>query len=240
MAQHVALNFETHSTKRVITDRGTEFGDNVMFTPVFPHEFRQVQASYPIVFIREIQSERYRPVALFGLQKDENLYLNGKEWDAAYIPLAVRMPPFTIGRGSNKELSVSIDLQHPRVNEELGEELFYGNGEHTPFLTQVSELLLEIHQAEQALPLFCALLDEMQLIEPFTLEITLNDGTSGKLAGYHTIAEEKLRELEGTDLERLHSSGYLMPSFMIIASLAQLTGLIERRNATLLEVEKDL
>ncbi len=233
MTQNVALNFETHSAKRIITDHGREFGDNVMFAPVFPHEFRQVQASYPIVFIREGKSEKFRPVALFGLEKDENLYLKGSFWDANYIPLAVRMPPFTIGRGPNKELSVNVDLQHPRVSERLGEELFYSNGEHTPFLTQVTELLLEIHHSEQALPLYCALLDEMQLIEPFTLEITLIDGTSGKLAGYHTIAEEKLRELEGNDLERLQGSGYLMPTFMIVASLAQLGGLIERRNASL-------
>lgn len=231
MAHHVALNFETHLHKRVITERSSEYGDNVMFAPVFPHEFRQVQANYPIVFIRESKSERYRPVALFGLQKDENLFLRENKWDAIYLPLAIRMSPFTIGRGPNKDLSVSIDIQHPRVNEEVGEELFYSNGEHTPFLVQVSEMLAEIHHAEQALPLYCAVLDELDLIEPFSLEITLIDGTSGKLGGYHTIAEDKLRELNHVNLERLHSTDYLMPTFMIVASTAQFGRLIERRNA---------
>lgn len=233
MAKHVALNFENHSSLRVITDRSSEFGDNRMLAPVFPHEFRQVQANFPIVFVNEPQSERYRPVALFGLEANENLFLSNSTWEATYLPLSVRMPPFSIGRGVGNRLTVNIDKEHPRVNETRGEELFYSDGEHTPFLTQVSELLMEVHRAAEILPSFCAFLDEMQLIEPFTLEIKLSDGSEGKLEGYYTVDEQKLQKLRGADLEKLNDANYLMPTFMIVASLAQLSGLIKRREALL-------
>ena len=233
MAQHVALNFENHSSVRIITERAAAYADDRMLAPVFPHEFRRVQAHYPIVFAVEPPSNRYRPVALFGLERNENLFLTNNSWADEYLPLAVRMPPFSIGRRADESLSVNIDVEHPRVNEVRGEELFYSNGDQTPFLAQVSEMLLEIHQAAQSLPAFTAILDEMNLIEPFTLEVTLDDGSEGKLVGYHTINEKKLQELGGVALEKLHVSNYLLPTFMIVASLAQLGDLIKRKNALL-------
>ncbi len=48
MTQHVLLNSVDHQHLRVITERGSQYGDNLWFSPTFPLEFRSVQAQYPI------------------------------------------------------------------------------------------------------------------------------------------------------------------------------------------------
>lgn len=229
MSKYVPLNFHEHSTLRVNTEHGVEFGENIMFAPVFPHEFRRVQADAPIVFIQEAQSTRIRPVALFGLEKGENLFLKGSKWDTQYIPISVRMSPFIIGRKGNSDLSVHIDLESNRVNYKFGEKLFDETGEQTEFLTHIVSLLYEIHESEERLPAFCAILKELNLIQPLTFQAVLDDGTEGELNGFSTIVEERLDELDGGSLYRLSGSGALMPIFMILASTVNFVELVKRK-----------
>ncbi|MBM3928969.1 MAG: SapC family protein, partial [Sphingomonadales bacterium] len=68
------------------------------------------------------------------------------------------------------------------------------------------------------------------LLEPFTIDITLDDGASHRLVGFHIIAEDRLRTLDATALGALHADGHLLPIFMAVASLAQLPALIARKN----------
>lgn len=229
MSQHVALNNVEHADLRVRTERTAELGDAVMSAPIFPHEFRNAQAHYPIVFAKDPATGGFRPVALFSLEEGSNLFLKGGGWDAPYIPLAMRMPPFLIGRGQS-DLSVHIDLDHPRVNKSEGEALFLGQGEQSDFLKETAAMLGEIHEAEQALPQFTGLLDELGLIEPFTLDVTLKDGSEGRLAGLFVIAEEALGALNDEQVLRLHNAQALPLIYMVIASLSQFGPLIERRN----------
>ncbi len=230
MARHVQLNPADHSGLRVQAGHGAGLGDNVMHAPVFPHEFRQLQAHYPIVFIEDCASGQLRPVALFGLETGDNLFLAGARWDAGYVPLAMRMKPFLIGR-SDAGVKVHIDLDHPRVSQTSGESLFLEGGGRSPFLDEMAGLLAQVHEAEQAIAGFSAMLRELALTEPFTLDVTLDSGEQGRLSGYHTIAEERLHTLEGETLGRLQASGFLQPVFMAVASLSRFEALIARRNA---------
>lgn len=237
MARHVQLNNIDHRNIRIRTERSEEFGDRIMAAPLFPHEFREAQAFFPIVFAKEPDSGRFRPMALFGLEEGENLFLGDGGFEAAYLPLSMRMQPFLIGftgpEGPGRGMEVHINLDHPRVNETEGEKLFLEHGGHTEFLQGIADLLGEVHAGEQNITPFSAMLNELDLIEPFSLDVTLNDGSRGRLAGYYTIAEEKLYALGGEDLERLQVSGMLQPLFMAVASLSQFLSLIERRNRRL-------
>lgn len=233
MPRHVSLNNVDHANLKVRTEYSAELGDAVMSSPVFPHEFRNVQAHYPIVFSKE-SSGRFRPIALFGLEQDSNLFLHGDEWDANYVPMAMRMPPFLIGfafPGSGEsQMEVHIDIDHPRVSETEGQPLFLPQGGQTDFLKQIAGMLTEIHHAETSVQSFSVILDELDLIEPFTLDVTLDDGTKGRLAGLYTIAEEKLYSLSADGLSRLQEHNFLLPIYMAVASISQFRSLIDRRN----------
>lgn len=230
MARHVPVNPGEHGDLKVRTARTAALGDAVMFAPVFPHEFRKVQAHYPIVFVNDADLGQVRPVALYGMEEGQNLFLTPSGWNAPYIPLATRMKPFLIGR-STAGLQVHLDVEDARVNTYEGEALFDADGGQTAFLSEIAGVLREVHEGEQSLAQFSALLNEFALIEPFTLDVTLNDGTMGRLAGYSTIAEEALQGLNAEALGRLNAAGILQPIFMAVASMSQLLGLIDRRNA---------
>ncbi|MBB5518478.1 SapC family protein [Amphiplicatus metriothermophilus] len=239
MARHVQLNNVDHANLRIRTERGEAFGDAVMSCPVFPRELRNVQAHYPIIFTKDPNLACFRPLALFGFEEGENLFLKGDVWDAPYVPLAMRMRPFLIGfssvegEGEGRRAEAHIDLDHPRVSETDGVRIFMEHGGHSPYLKEMLGILAEAHDGEQSIAGFSAMLEEFSLIEPFTLDITLNDGTTGRLSGYYTIAEEALYGLDASALGRLQAAGNLQPIYMAVASLSQFRSLIDRRNARL-------
>ena len=229
MSKTVLLNNVDHKDLRVITKRGSQFGDAVMSTITFPAEFRDLQAHYPIVFRKTNDGLSFEPIALFGFQEGENLFLGREGWEASYVPLLIERQPFLIGN-SNGELMMHIDLDNARVSMTEGEAVFLPHGGNTEFLERMNSVLLSIHQGLQSTPAFIAALMEHHLLESFVLDIELNDGSQNRLAGFYTINEDKMHSLGGVVLEQFNRAGYLQAIYMVIASLSNFRALIERKN----------
>lgn len=239
MTNFALLNIDDHQDLRVITDRAAKYGDNVMYAMTFPFEFRSIQAHYPIFFHRDDNGDYY-PVALFGFEEGENLFLNESGWNADYIPAMIRREPFLIGyQGSedqgdaDKARVMSIDLDHPRVSQDSGEALFRPLGGRTPYLEDAATLMEEIYGGYVHNKTFVAALEEHELIESVTVGITLNDGSQNQLLGFFAINEEKVEQLPGSVLEQFSQQKILMPLFMILASTGNVRNLIEFRNQRL-------
>jgi hypothetical protein len=233
MANHVLLTSEEHRALRIDPSRGADFGDAVMSCLIVPTEFRRVQNDYPILFRLTPQRDRFQALAMFGFEPGENLFLDGTRWDARYRPLALEIQPFLIGHpatpGGDKQ--IHLDLDSPRVaTGGEGVRVFDDVGRPTPYLERVAELLGELDLGWQATDGFFAALNRHELLEPLTLEITLDDGTTNRLVGYHGIAEERLQQLDAAALGELQAEGYLMPVFMAVASLANVAELIARKS----------
>ena len=227
MANSVLLNNIDHKDLRVVTARGAEYGDGVMSALTFPAEFRNIQAHYPIVFRKSTQGQ-FQPIALFGFEEKQNLFLKPGGWDAAYLPLMIERQPFLIGN-AHGELMMHVDLDSPRISRTAGEAIFLTHGGNTGFLEHMNRILLTIHQGLEATPPFVAALLELELLESFVLDVELGDGTQNRLAGFYVIHEERLGHLEAAALERLHARGHLQAIYMAIASLSNFRDLIERR-----------
>ena len=227
MAQQALLNNVQHKDLRIVTQHAARYGDDIMAAPTFPAEFRNIQAHYPIVFHRNEAGE-FVPLALFGIREKQNLFLGESGWEASYIPLMVERVPFLIGRGPNSEQVIHVDLDSPRVSRTEGERVFLEHGGNSEFLDRMSAMLATIHRGLAANQPFVAALVEHELLEPFALDIQFRDGAQHRLAGFHTIREEKLANLGADALGKLHLKGYLQAVFMVIASLAHLRDLIER------------
>ena len=230
MANHAPLNNVDHKHLRVVTTRGAAYGDAVMSALTFPAEFRDLQACYPIVFAQDGKGG-YDAVALLGFEQGENLFLGPNGWDAPTIPLTIERQPFMIGRGGD-ELAVHIDLDSPRVRAGgiEGEALFLTYGGTSEYLERITSVLRTIHDGLQASRAFVGALVELELIESFVLDVELDDGSQNRLAGFHTINEERLAALSADQLARLHRDGYLQAVYMAVASLAQFRNLIQRKN----------
>lgn len=233
MSNHAVLNPADHGELRIDTAASAELGDNVMACITVPAEFRSVQAHYPIVLRRDLATGKLEALALFGFETGENLFLRDSRWDATYRPLGMSIQPFLIGRPATPDGvgQVHVDLDHPRISANgEGVRVFDAEGNPTPFLEDIAAKLGDLDFAHRESGDFYAALDRYELAEPFTLEVTLDDGSKNSLVGYHTINEEKLTALDGDALADLMAGGHLLRIAMILASLSHFADLVARKN----------
>lgn len=234
MATIELLNNVDHLGVKVCTERSAALGDNQMFCLSFPAEFRTAQAYYPILFYKDSNTGQFMPVLLLGFQAGENLFLQSSGWQAGYIPLDMLRQPFTIGL-QNGERVIHLDTAHPRVNTEHGETLFLEFGGHSAYLQRIAAQLETLHHGITDAGQFSQQLLELELIESFVLDVTLNNGQQHSLHGFYTINEPRLAQLTAEQLLLLQQSGYLEAIYMMLASQSQFARLIGFKNQ-LLEV----
>lgn len=240
MTRHVLLNNIDHKNLKVITTRSADYGDDVMFAMTFPIEFRSVQAHYPIFFNKDASTGRFYPAALFGFKAQENLFLSESGWDAAYVPLVIARQPFLIGVQQfeedgvvKKQRVLHLDMDSPRINETEGEELFLEYGGNSAYLEYIASALETIHLGYESNLAFVDKLMDLKLLESFTLDIELNDGSKNQLLGFYTINENRLAELDGEALADLNSQGWLQAIYMVVASQSHIRTLIDKKNRQL-------
>ena len=236
MSNHQILNTADHADLRVHTGASADYGDAVMAALAVPDEFRKVQAHYPIVFRRDAQGGNFTALALFGFENGENLFLANDRWDAGYRPLAMDIQPFLFGRSADGsgDGQVHVDMDHARISTSgEGMRVFDDAGQASPYLETIAEKLGMLHAAFEASSAFFDALARHELLEPFTLEVPLSDGSKQSLVGFHIIDEARLRSLDTEALGMLHADGHLMPIFMAVASLSHFTDLIARKEAKL-------
>lgn len=232
MSRHVILDSASHLNLRVRTEASAELGDGIMTCLAVPAEFRRLATEFPIVFRHDPETDSFSAVALFGFEAGENLFLEEGQWDASRKPLALAIQPFLVGRPQGDGLvQVHIDLDHPRVStDDDGVRLFDDQGQPSPFVEEIATMLAALDEGYRESADFFAALDRYELFEPFSMDVTMDDGGQHRLVGYHLINEDKLNLLEPGALAELHSAGYLLPAFMAIASLGNLSKLVQRKN----------
>ena len=241
MSQHQALNNQAHQHVKVIDSLGAEYGDQIGFCHIFPMEFALAQGDFPLVIKGSIdQPEKLEIIALFGFQTQQNLFLDGNDWQADYLPLTIQRAPFLIGFEQTMEQGVPtqnpvvhIDMSHPKVSESEGESLFLEHGGNTEFLNQKTSVLLGILEGKQHADLLLEALKANDLLEPLTIDVTFDNNEQINLSGLMTINEEKLAELSPESTATLQQQGLLKPIYMMLASLTNIKKLIARRNQRL-------
>lgn len=234
MPNHALLNNIEHADLKV--RRGVDAGDRVNQVLVFPTEFGEVQREFPIFFRRDAAGA-FQAVALLGLEKNENLFLGEDGWQSRYVPAIQERGPFLIGLQEQKlqgethrEPMVLVDLEHPRVNKTEGEPLFLAQGGNAPYLERIAHILRVIHQgAEIAKDMFAAF-EQADLIEALNVEVKLSDAEQINLPGLHTISAPRLAALDGAVLEMLNKAGFLQAAFHVLASLPNVSRLIDIKN----------
>jgi len=231
----VLLNNVDHADLRVAIRAGAEFGDGVNQLPIFPSEFEAAQRSFPIIFRPE--GEGLQAHVLLGLDRDENLFLDGDRWTSGYVPAFQRRGPFSIAvspgtadDGEPAEPMIHIDLDDPRVGAEDGLPVFREHGGNAPLLNHMTGVLRTIYQGLETAPAIYAAWREAGLLRSMTLQISLDDDLTYDLPDLFIVDRQALADLSGEMLERLHRSGLLEGAFLAAASLGNVQRLIELKN----------
>src|SRR4249919_1719816 len=244
MARYELLNNVLHKDLRVTTRFGPEFGDDIGMVPAYPTEYAELQREYPIFFRRDKEGGEYQSVALLGFDRQENLFLGGGHWNAAYVPGAVAKGPFLIGfqernldGDSRREPVIHVDMDHPRVNLSEGAPVFMPQGGHSPYLEHIITVLSGIHDGTQAGKAMFAAFDSVGLIQPVRVEVNLDDQHRVNLAGLYGIDRDRLAALDAPSLHFLNQSGYLEGAFLVQSSMHNMRRLIAEKQRRLRQAE---
>ncbi|AUC89880.1 MAG: hypothetical protein CL600_10345 [Alteromonas sp.] len=242
MAHHVLLNNVEHKDVKIAQSYQHAFGHDQMCVPVFPVEVRHAQACYPLVFAKDAQ-ENFQMVALLGLEQNENLFLKDGEWNASYKPLLVEKGPFLIGRNtsnaeSGETLSIHIDMEDPRVIK--GEDgasdsvsVFLPHGGNSEYIDNIANVLSTIHESQAVHKEFIDAMTRYDLVESFVVDINLDGNGTNRLSGFYTVNEDKLNDLDAEALFALNQKGHLSTVFMMLASMSQLSKIVDMKKAVL-------
>jgi hypothetical protein len=233
--QEVVALAKTH---RVLLPKGSALPmtfRNMNPMPVSFTEFPIASHNYPLVFITGDQGKSFTPMLVTGLAAQQNLFVMwDNTWDRrAYVPAYVRRYPFCMTRVmvDGNEAPERVACVEKRAINDKGEKLFDDKGGATPEWEARQKLLFEYEADLTRTEEMCRLLVQHQLLEPFSMQATPNQGEPIQLTGMYRIAEEKLAQLDGAVLKDLAQKGVLGRIYAHLISLDNFQPLLARSAA---------
>lgn len=212
--QPVAVDRSEHRFVRLkvpVTDWSISAKMNSCFVAVT--EFGDAARDYPLVFVKAGQDDEGRPefapIAVMGLTPDSNLYLDGAQWRAGYMPAVLRLYPFCIGRLDAERFAVCVDVGWAGISGTEGERLFTDDGEFSPLLKDVQAQLEMLDREIQRTRLMCRRLRDLDLLQEARYDATLPDGSKLVVDGFYSVNDKKLNEIGDADVVDLHRTGVL-------------------------------
>ncbi len=232
MANIVAIKKEQHQKLKLANKRNLKHVAGQHIIPVTAAEFAKAASSFPVVIVKDPGSERYRSVAMLGLEAGENLFFTDDKWMGLYIPQSIGMAPFMLGVDPDKEktLTACIDLDSEFVGEDKDLALFDDKGEETEVLKNVQKSLGRIYENERMTEQFIKELVDNDLLQELELNINVVSGENKKLVGIFTINEEKIAKLADDKVLDFHKRGLFVPIHAMLGSLSQVNRLVQLRN----------
>lgn len=210
---------------------GTDYGfaSEVNSVPLTAVEFAPSAPHFPIVFAGD---EQLMPLAMLGLRNSESRFVDAQgHFDAPYVPAFLRRYPFVFSsQDEGRNFTLCIDESYAGCNQEnRGERLFDADGERTTYLNRVLEFLKEYQVQFARTQAFCKSLDELELLEPMTAQLTPPSGGERiTLTGFKAINREKLKALPGETLEALMRNDGMELIFWHLQSLNNFKPMLQR------------
>jgi len=227
----VPLNKEVHGELYLEGIEGYQHTKETNSIYIAAIEFLQISKEYPIVFAKGADDKVF-PVALLGLQKNSNLFVDEKgNWTANYIPAYVRRYPFILATPDDSEatFTVCIDESFAGFNTaKEGQPLFDENGEQLDIMKQAVDFLKDYQSHVHLTTLFCENLSKLDILETMEANIEHADGDKSSLGGFMGVNREKLKALKPTQITELLKTDQMELIFAHLASLSNLNGLMKR------------
>jgi hypothetical protein len=212
-----------------------EFARTLNAIPISFAEFGPAAHHYPIVFASGDGGKTFAAVAVLGLAAGENLFVEDGAWTkGVYCPAYVRRYPFCMAKVTLDQVeqqSRLICVENDFVDATVGESLFDAQGTALEKWKDIERLVTEYEADVERAGELCAILSDYALLEPFTMQATLNQGGAMQLTGMHRVAERKLEVLNAAQLKNLLKKGILGRLYAHILSLDNFARLLDRRAA---------
>ena len=212
-----------------------EFARTLNAIPISFAEFAPAARDYPIVFASGDSGKTFAAVAVLGLSSGENLFLEGDAWaKGVYCPAYVRRYPFcmakvTLDKVQQQNRLICIEADY--AEGASGEPIFDAQGQPLEKWKGIERLITEFEADLERARELCAILADYGLLEPFTMQATLNQGGAMQLTGMHRATEPKLEALNAAQLKNLVKKGILGRIYAHLLSIDNFARLLDRRAA---------
>lgn len=227
----VPLDVNKHSKLRINVDPNYGHVANQNMVPLVAFEFLKAGADYPIVFVKQQETGRFKSVALMGIEEGENLYFQQGKIHADYVPVNIRRYPFSAGGTdvNNSNMVLCIDENSSLFNETDGVKIFDDNGELSQATVEVADLISDLIARDQATDAFIDFLTEHELLQ--SAELTLKLGADGerKINGIYKVDEEQLNLLSDEVALALYKRKYFAAIYAHLGSLSRFNRLLQLR-----------
>jgi hypothetical protein len=225
------LHKETHKNTKI---KGATTVDDLAkqhALGVVLQEFAVAGNQYPIVFVKEQDKDSYFPIAIMGLEKDSNLFVNkdGK-WEGMYMPARYTHKPFSVipNKDDPNLFGIAINADSDVLSEDEGEALFTAEGEETEFMQARKNALMKYVEQEHITKAFIEAIKEHDLLHAQNINVKVQ-GKEFNLNGLFMIDEKKLNELSDEAFLSLRNRGFLGAIYAHLGSMHQVTRLIQKQ-----------
>lgn len=194
-------------------------------------EMPRAALDYPIAFLRDERSGEFVPVAVLGMQRDQNLFVDaaGAWREHAYVPAYLRRFPFCmadIPSADGHEARHLVCVQESELAPS-DKPLFDARGEPTAAFAPIMQLLNAVEDARRQTRVLAKRLEALDLLAPFDAVAVPKNGRQMRLQGLHRVDEQKLQKIPGRDLRLLLRRGELRAIYAHLVSLENFARLMD-------------
>ncbi len=204
------------------------FSANEMVCPLSLSEVPRAMKGMPLAFVKT--DDQFSLVAVLGLKENTNFYVNSEgNWRGNYVPAFYRGYPFLLARNEadDGQMILCFNKDSGLLSDDNTEEPFFdAEGKPTETVGKVTEFLSILQSGKNSLDAICSVLNELELIVPWQLELELEKGKQ-QVAGLYSISETKLNELSDEDFIKVRQAGALPVIYSQLLSMQGIRDLIQ-------------
>jgi len=217
------LSSETHVNFKMKPITQAKFLVGQHAIPITVDEFPLAQRHFPIVFT---EGDDAVPLALMGLNEGVNVFVDAEGTlteNQMYLPAYIRRYPFMLARlrpGAD-ELSLCFDPTSEGIGADVEGEALFADGQPSEVTKNIMQFNESFEQAGARTAQFMRDLKELDLLMDGETTIQA-DGVEQPFIyrGFRIVNEEKLAELRGDQLRKIHKNGMLPLIYAHLFSLS--------------------
>lgn len=227
----VPLQNERHARLKLKQINSFSFAAEIHVASIMANEFYRAASTYPIVFIEDQNKDEFRPVALLGLQPQENLFINAEgQWEATYVPAIIRRYPFALARTEEEgRFTVCIDEESDFFSEKEGQPLFEKKGKPGQLLENVKQYLSHLQQMESITQQFCQRLKEKNMFAPLNMRVRRADSVQN-ITGAYAVNDQRMASLSDETFLAWRKENMIPLIYSHLVSLTQIERLVQLRD----------
>jgi hypothetical protein len=210
-----------------------EFCRKANAVPISYSEFASACRDYPLAFVSTDSGRSFSPVAVLGVAPGENLFVRNGRWESSiYLPAYLRRYPFCMSRvrlNAVEQADRMICIEKAFLSDD-GERMFDDKGAPLSAWLPIEKLLRDYEADIDLAVEMCAILSDYALLEPFSLQASLESGPMS-FGGMYRVDEKRLEFLNAAQHKTLLRKGITGRIYAHLISLENFARLIARKDA---------